>query len=113
MSRRALVIGGTGPSGPHVVNGLVDRGFETAILHSGAHEPPERDASGSGWGCWPLSSAWKRDAMSRNIGSSLSSSSLTALGSCSGVRPSPRLGVSSGSPATSPSPSAGAAASCG
>jgi nucleoside-diphosphate-sugar epimerase len=38
---RALVIGGTGPSGPFVVNGLVDRGFETTILHSGAHEPPE------------------------------------------------------------------------
>lgn len=41
MSGSALVIGGTGPSGPHVVNGLVDRGFETAILHSGAHERPE------------------------------------------------------------------------
>ncbi len=38
---RALVIGGTGPSGPYVVNGLVDRGFETTILHSGNHEPPE------------------------------------------------------------------------
>ncbi len=37
----ALVIGGTGPSGPFVVNGLVDRGFETTILHSGNHEPPE------------------------------------------------------------------------
>lgn len=37
----ALVIGGTGPSGPFVVNGLVDRGFRTTILHSGRHEPPE------------------------------------------------------------------------
>lgn len=37
----ALVIGGTGPSGPFVVKGLVDRGFETTILHSGNHEPPE------------------------------------------------------------------------
>jgi nucleoside-diphosphate-sugar epimerase len=37
----ALVIGGTGPSGPYVVQGLVDRGFQTAILHSGNHEPPE------------------------------------------------------------------------
>lgn len=37
----ALVIGGTGPTGPHVVGGLVARGFETTILHSGAHEPPE------------------------------------------------------------------------
>ena len=38
---KALVIGGTGPSGPYVVKGLVERGFETAILHSGNHEPPE------------------------------------------------------------------------
>ncbi|HPG26098.1 MAG: NAD-dependent epimerase/dehydratase family protein [Spirochaetaceae bacterium] len=37
----ALVIGGTGPSGPYVVNGLVERGFRTTILHSGRHEPPE------------------------------------------------------------------------
>jgi len=35
----ALVIGGTGPTGPHVVQGLVDRGFRTTILHSGRHEP--------------------------------------------------------------------------
>jgi len=34
----ALVIGGTGPTGPHVVNGLLDRGYEVAILHSGRHE---------------------------------------------------------------------------
>ena len=38
---KALVIGGTGPSGPSVVRGLCERGFETTILHSGAHEPPE------------------------------------------------------------------------
>ncbi len=38
---KALVIGGAGPSGPFVVNGLVTRGFETTILHSGRHEPPE------------------------------------------------------------------------
>lgn len=38
---KALVIGGAGPSGPFVVNGLVARGFETTILHSGRHEPPE------------------------------------------------------------------------
>ncbi|MFK7898763.1 MAG: NAD-dependent epimerase/dehydratase family protein [Myxococcota bacterium] len=37
----ALVIGGTGPSGPFVLNGLIERGFETTILHSGRHEPPE------------------------------------------------------------------------
>ena len=38
---RALVIGGTGPTGHFVVNGLLDRGYEVAILHSGAHEIPE------------------------------------------------------------------------
>ena len=42
---KALVIGGTGPSGPYLVKGLVERGFETAILHSGRHEPPEIPAS--------------------------------------------------------------------
>ena len=38
---KALVVGGTGPTGPHVVNGLLDRGFEVSILHTGAHESPE------------------------------------------------------------------------
>lgn len=38
---KALIIGGTGPTGPAVVQGLCDRGFETAMLHSGRHEPPE------------------------------------------------------------------------
>lgn len=36
--RTALVIGGTGPTGPSLVNGLIERGFETAILHTGRHE---------------------------------------------------------------------------
>ncbi len=34
----ALVIGGTGPTGPYVVNGLLDRGFRVTILHTGRHE---------------------------------------------------------------------------
>lgn len=34
----ALVIGGTGPTGPYIVDGLIDRGYEVTILHSGAHE---------------------------------------------------------------------------
>lgn len=38
MGLKALVIGGTGPTGPGVVNGLVERGYETAILHTGRHE---------------------------------------------------------------------------
>lgn len=33
-----LVIGGTGPTGPHIVNGLVDRGHTVTILHTGNHE---------------------------------------------------------------------------
>lgn len=35
---KALVIGGTGPTGPHVVEGLLRRGCQVAILHRGAHE---------------------------------------------------------------------------
>ena len=33
-----LVIGGTGPSGPYIVNGLVERGHRVTILHTGRHE---------------------------------------------------------------------------
>ena len=35
---KALVIGGTGPTGPLVVQGLLDRGFEVTIYHRGYHE---------------------------------------------------------------------------
>jgi nucleoside-diphosphate-sugar epimerase len=42
---RALVIGGTGPTGHFIVNGLRARGYAVAMLHSGRHEvgeiPPE------------------------------------------------------------------------
>lgn len=45
MSGRALVVGGTGPTGPFLVSGLRERGYETAILHRGEHEtraiPPD------------------------------------------------------------------------
>jgi nucleoside-diphosphate-sugar epimerase len=37
---KALIIGGTGPTGPFIVNGLLDRSFETVILHRGHHEVP-------------------------------------------------------------------------
>jgi nucleoside-diphosphate-sugar epimerase len=40
-----LVIGGTGPSGPLIVNGLVERGHQVMVLHTGRHEvdtlPPQ------------------------------------------------------------------------
>lgn len=45
MQQSALVIGGTGPTGHFIVNGLLARGFSVAILHTGNHEvaeiPPE------------------------------------------------------------------------
>jgi nucleoside-diphosphate-sugar epimerase len=39
--RSALVIGGTGPSGPHLVEGLLERGFEVEVFHTGRHEVAE------------------------------------------------------------------------
>jgi nucleoside-diphosphate-sugar epimerase len=36
----ALIVGGTGPTGPHVIQGLVDRGYEVTLFHRGVHEPP-------------------------------------------------------------------------
>ncbi len=42
---KALVVGGTGPTGPFIVRGLLQRGYKVAILHRGKHEideiPPE------------------------------------------------------------------------
>jgi nucleoside-diphosphate-sugar epimerase len=35
---RALVVGGTGPTGPYVIEGLIKRGYEISILHRGVHE---------------------------------------------------------------------------
>ena len=35
---KALVIGGTGPSGPSIVNGLIERNYEVSVLHGGQHE---------------------------------------------------------------------------
>jgi nucleoside-diphosphate-sugar epimerase len=41
MTRSALLIGGTGPTGPAIAAGLETRGFDVTILHSGRHEVPE------------------------------------------------------------------------
>ncbi|MEQ1888325.1 MAG: NAD-dependent epimerase/dehydratase family protein [Alphaproteobacteria bacterium] len=38
---KALVIGGAGPTGPFIINGLRERGYDVAMLHRGAHELPE------------------------------------------------------------------------
>lgn len=38
MTSRALVIGGTGPTGPGIVVGLLQRGYDVSVLHRGTHE---------------------------------------------------------------------------
>ena len=41
---KALVVGGTGSTGPCIINGLLKRGYEVTMLHRGLHEtelPPE------------------------------------------------------------------------
>src|SRR3974390_2151912 len=38
---RALVIGGTGPTGHFIVNGLRQRGYRVTIFHRGTHEVSE------------------------------------------------------------------------
>lgn len=35
---KALVIGGTGPTGPFLVNGLIAQGYQVSILHRGTHD---------------------------------------------------------------------------
>jgi len=35
---RALVVGGTGPTGPYIVDALLADGYEVVIYHTGAHE---------------------------------------------------------------------------
>lgn len=35
---RALLVGGTGPTGPHLVDGLLARGYGVTMFHSGRHE---------------------------------------------------------------------------
>src|SRR5438874_8183222 len=45
VGERALVIGGTGPTGLPLVRGLVDRGYDVTILHRGTHERDETPAA--------------------------------------------------------------------
>ncbi len=37
----ALVIGGTGPTGPFIVRGLLERGYSVSVLNRGTHDTPE------------------------------------------------------------------------
>jgi nucleoside-diphosphate-sugar epimerase len=39
--KRALVVGGSGPSGPHLLGGLLERGFDVTMFHTGRHEPDD------------------------------------------------------------------------
>lgn len=39
--KRALVVGGTGPSGPYLLHGLLERGFDVTMFHTGRHEPED------------------------------------------------------------------------
>jgi nucleoside-diphosphate-sugar epimerase len=41
MTLRALVVGGTGPTGPFIVRGLRERGYAVTIFHRGTHEVAE------------------------------------------------------------------------
>ena len=45
VSERALVVGGTGPTGVPIVAGLVERGYDVTILHRGLHERDDTPGS--------------------------------------------------------------------
>lgn len=45
VTERALVVGGTGPTGIWIVHGLVERGWDVTILHRGVHERAETPPS--------------------------------------------------------------------
>jgi nucleoside-diphosphate-sugar epimerase len=42
---KALIVGGTGPTGPFIIRGLIERGYRVSMLHRSLHEideiPPE------------------------------------------------------------------------
>lgn len=38
---KALIIGGTGPTGTHLISGLTERGYDVTIFHRGTHEPAD------------------------------------------------------------------------
>ena len=42
---KALVIGGTGPTGPFLVNGLIALGYDVSIMHRGTHTSTDIPAS--------------------------------------------------------------------
>jgi nucleoside-diphosphate-sugar epimerase len=45
VAERALIIGGTGPTGIPIVHGLIERGYDVSLLHRGLHERAETPAA--------------------------------------------------------------------
>ena len=35
---KALIIGGTGPTGPHIIHGLLERGYDVTMLNRGSRD---------------------------------------------------------------------------
>ena len=60
---KALVIGGTGPTGHFIVNGLLRRGYDVAMLHTGRHEVAEIPPSVEHIHTDPFSEDALRDAL--------------------------------------------------
>ena len=60
---KALVIGGTGPTGHFIVNGLLRRGYDVAMLHTGRHEVAEIPDSVEHIHTDPFSEAALREAI--------------------------------------------------
>jgi nucleoside-diphosphate-sugar epimerase len=59
---KALIIGGTGPTGHFIVNGLLRRGYDVAMLHTGRHEVAEIPPSVEHIHSDPFSEVALRDA---------------------------------------------------
>jgi nucleoside-diphosphate-sugar epimerase len=62
---RALVIGGTGPTGPSIVDGLLKRGYDVTVLHRGRHESPHLAADAEHLHADPFDPACLREALDR------------------------------------------------
>ncbi|HZP45784.1 MAG TPA: NAD-dependent epimerase/dehydratase family protein [Candidatus Binataceae bacterium] len=60
---KALVIGGTGPTGHLIVNGLIRRGYTVAMLHTGRHELDEIPPTVEHIHTDPFSDSALRDAL--------------------------------------------------
>ncbi len=60
---KALVIGGTGPTGHFIVNALIRRGYDVAMLHTGRHEVAEIPPSVEHIHTDPFSEVALRDAL--------------------------------------------------